>query len=70
MVVKPDGGWVTTDTFAARLTASDGAIDNFFGFSAAASDGAVVIGAQGHDGARGSAYVFSQAFFYLPVILR
>lgn len=69
--VKPGGGWVTTATFAARLTASDGATDNFFGFSTAASSEAVVIGAQGHDGARGSAYVFSQAaFFYLPVILR
>jgi hypothetical protein len=68
--VKPSGGWVTTATFAAKLTASDGAANNFFGFSMATNDETVVIGAQGNDGNRGSAYVFSQPLLYLPVILR
>ncbi|MBE7556968.1 MAG: FG-GAP repeat protein [Anaerolineales bacterium] len=70
LFAKPGGGWVTTATFAAKLTVSDGAADNFFGFSLAASDETVVIGAQGHAGARGSAYVFSRPFLYLPLILR
>lgn len=70
LFVKPGGGWVTTATFAAKLTASDGAADNFFGFSTAASGETVVIGAQGHAGARGSAYVFSRPFLYLPLILQ
>jgi len=69
--VKPGGGWVTTDTFAAKLTASDGAANNFFGFSTTTSGETVVIGAQGNDGNRGSAYVFvSHTFLYLPVIWR
>jgi hypothetical protein len=75
LFVKPSGGWVTTATFAAKLTASDGATDNFFGFSTAINGETVVIGAQGNDGDRGSAYVFSNYVFskpilYLPVILR
>jgi hypothetical protein len=68
--VKPGGGWVTTTDFAAKLTASDGAANNFFGFSTATNGEAVVIGAQGNDGNRGSAYVFSHPFLYLPLILR
>jgi hypothetical protein len=69
--VKPSGGWVTTSTFAAKLTALDGAANNFFGFSMAASSETVVIGAQGNDSNRGSAYVFgSRSFLYLPIILR
>jgi hypothetical protein len=68
---KPDGSWTTTSTFAAKLTTSDGAANDFFGFSMATSGETVVIGAQGHDGTRGSAYVFvSHHFVYLPVILR
>ncbi|MCB0213211.1 MAG: FG-GAP repeat protein [Anaerolineae bacterium] len=70
LFVKPNNGWVTTSTFAAKLTASDGAADNFFGFSTAINSDTVVIGAQGYDGARGAVYVFSQPLFYFPIIFR
>ena len=69
--VKPSSGWGPTSTFAAKLTAPDGAPDNFFGFSMATSGETAVIGAQGNDGNRGSAYVFvSGTFLYLPMIVR
>lgn len=70
LFVKPNGGWVTTSNFAAKLRAADGAANNYFGFATAANGETVVIGAQGHAGDRGSAYVFSQPILYLPLILR
>ncbi len=55
---KPAGGW-TTGTQTAKLTASDGAANDEFGFSvAAASDGSAIVGAPFNDSYAGAAYVF------------
>ena len=62
--VKPVGGWVATST-AAKLTASDGADDDWFGVSVALDGGTAVIGASGDDDRgidSGSAYVFVKPF--------
>jgi hypothetical protein len=59
--VKPKGGWATTSTFNAKLTASDGAANDYFGKSVAVSGDTVVVGAHADDdngGASGSVYVF------------
>ena len=58
--VKPPGGWVDM-TQTAKLTASDGAVDDLLGFSMSISGGVAVAGAYLHDdngSASGSAYVF------------
>jgi uncharacterized repeat protein (TIGR01451 family) len=55
--MKPAGGWADA-TETARLTASDGAASNFFGYSVAISGGTVVIGARFHSNGLGGAYVF------------
>jgi hypothetical protein len=50
-------------TQTAKLTASDGAADDYFGYAVAASDGMVVVGAYQDDdkgGQSGSAYVFEK----------
>ena len=55
-------GWTTTST-AAKLTASDGAADDYFGFSVAVEGETVVVGAyqDDDDGPNsGSAYVFTK----------
>ena len=59
--VKPGGGWVNA-TQTAKLTASDRAADDYFGYSVAVSGDTVVVGAYGDDGSRGSAYVFNLIF--------
>ena len=60
--VKPPGGWSGALTESAKLTASDGAPSDSFGFSVAVSGDTVVVGAPFDDiGAhlgQGSAYVF------------
>jgi len=60
--VKPAGGWNGALTENAKLTASDGAVVDFFGISPAVSGDTIVVGARGDDiGAnsdQGSAYVF------------
>ena len=59
---KPPGGWENM-TETAKLTASDGAGDDYFALSVSISGGTVVIGACGDDdnGAwSGSAYVFKE----------
>jgi hypothetical protein len=56
--VKPPGGWATTSTYTARLTASDGATSDRLGKSVAISGDTIVAGAWGDDSQRGSAYVF------------
>ena len=56
--VKPSGGWSTTSTYTAKLTASDGAVNDAFGYSVSVSGDTVVVGAYGDDTSRGSAYVF------------
>jgi len=52
--VKPSSGWANM-TQTAKLTASDGAVYDFFGFSVAISGDTVVAGARGN---ANSAYVF------------
>jgi hypothetical protein len=42
--LKPAGGWQTTSGFAAKLTALDGAANDFFGISTAIGNGTAVIG--------------------------
>jgi len=63
--VKPGGGWATTSTFTAKLTASDGAANDEFGISVGISGDTIVVGAYrdsiGANGNQGSAYVFSLA---------
>jgi uncharacterized protein (DUF2345 family) len=60
--VRPGGGWVTTSTYTAKLTASDGAAEDYFGASVAISGDTVVVGALGDDigsnADQGSAYIF------------
>jgi len=59
---KPSGGWEDMKE-TAKLTASDGAIDNYFGRSISMSNDLVVIGAYGDDdnGVKsGSAYIFEK----------
>ena len=53
------GGWAT-DTETAKLTASDGAANDQFGFSVAVDGNTVVVGADQDDSKRGSAYVFTE----------
>ena len=55
--VKPSGGW-SNMTQTAKLTASDGAADDEFGYSVSVSGDTVVVGADGDDSYQGSAYVF------------
>ena len=60
--VKPAGGWATTSTYAAKLTASDGTLNDNFGWSVAISGDTVVVGSSnaligGHTN-QGAAYVF------------
>jgi hypothetical protein len=70
--VKPATGWDTTSNFNAKLTASDGAANDQFGFSVAVSGdgGTVVAGAFsatiGSNSRQGAAYVFVKpATFWL-----
>ena len=56
---KPDGDWVDA-TQTAKLTASDGEMDDNFGRSVAVDGDTVVVGATGDDSDRGSAYVFTK----------
>ena len=56
---EPSGGWVSTST-AAKLTASDGAEDDQFGFSVAVGGDTIVVGADQDDSSRGSAYLFTK----------
>ena len=55
--VKPGAGWAA-GTETAKLTASDGAVDDRFGGSAAISGGTVIVGAYGDESYEGSAYVY------------
>jgi len=58
--VKPVGGWVDS-TQTAKLTASDAAVDDFFGHSVSISGDNAIVGALGDDNAgsrSGSAYIF------------
>ncbi len=58
---RPADGWVAM-TQTAKLTSSDGALGDFFGYSVSMHDGQIVAGAPGHDlpaEDAGSAYLFS-----------
>ena len=60
LFTKPAGGWASTST-AAKLTASDGASDDWFGRSVGVDGDTVVVGAHQDDdkgGNSGSAYVY------------
>ena len=52
------GGWAT-DTETAKLTASERAENDWFGFSVAVDGNTIVVGADRDDSNRGSAYVFT-----------
>jgi len=58
--VKPATRWVTTSTFNAELTASDGSFQDSFGDSVAVSGHTIVVGEPFHQGQTGpgEAYVF------------
>ena len=58
--VEPVTGWVTTSTFAAELTASNGTFLDFFGSSATVSGNTIVVGAPFYQdqAGPGAAYVF------------
>ena len=59
---EPASGWVSASSDV-KLTASDAAADDVFGWSVAVDGGTVVVGAYGDDdggGHSGSAYVFSE----------
>ena len=61
-VEPPTGGWVTTPSYAAKLTASDGTTNSYLGWSLAISGNTVVAGAYqtnvGSKAGQGAAYVF------------
>ena len=56
---EPGAGWADSST-AAKLTASDGADDDEFGYSVAVDGDTVVIGARGDESNKGAAYVFTE----------
>jgi len=58
--VKPAGGWKTTSTFDAELTASTGQTGDAFGWSVAINSANAAIGAVAGDNAIGEAYVFAK----------
>ena len=55
--VKPASGWAT-GTETTRLTASDGAANDYFGHSVATSGDTAFIGAMGNENVAGAAYVY------------
>ena len=63
--VEPAGGWATTSSFSAELTASDEGGSDRFGASVAASGSTVLVGAQNHqvssNAKQGAAYFFGSA---------
>jgi hypothetical protein len=56
--VEPKGGWTTTPTFYAKLTASDGQGGDEFGWSANLIGNTGIIGTPFVDTRQGKAYVF------------
>jgi uncharacterized repeat protein (TIGR01451 family) len=56
---KPGSGWANM-TETAKLTASDGQANHYFGSWVALSGNAAVVGAYGANSAQGTAYVFGQ----------
>ena len=63
--VKPGGGWSVSSKENAKLTASDGAGSDYFGYSVAVSGDTIAVGAYRDDdngSNSGSAYVFAPAY--------
>ncbi len=60
LYTKPTAGWVSTSTETTKLTASDGAESDGFGYSVDISGDNIVIGAYKHDSQKGKVYVFSK----------
>jgi hypothetical protein len=62
--VKPAGGWKSTSKYAAKLTASDGKTDDWFGFAVGVHGNTVVAGAPsatvGSNSQQGASYVFEK----------
>jgi hypothetical protein len=56
--VKPSGGWKSTSGFDEKLTASDAAGFDAFGFPLASSDGTLAVGAWAADFFGGAVYLF------------
>ncbi len=56
---KPGTGWADSNT-AAKLTASDGATDDEFGYSVAVDGNTIVVGARGDESDTGAAYIFTK----------
>jgi hypothetical protein len=76
LFVKPHSGWASM-TETAKMTASDAAAQDYFGWSTAISGSTAVVGSSADDDSgdnSGSAYVFSTftpvTWVYLPVVLR
>ena len=60
--LKPDtGGWVSSTSTAAKLTGSDVGKSDLFGASVSLSSHTIVVGANGDNSNRGSAYVFTKS---------
>jgi hypothetical protein len=56
--VKPSGGWQSTSTYNAALTASDGLANDELGYSVSISGNTIVVGAPGCNTFQGAAYIF------------
>ncbi len=56
---KPVGGWHNM-TQTAKITASDGSLNNYFGSSVSMSGDTVLIGAYGDDSFKGAAYLYEK----------
>jgi hypothetical protein len=62
--VEPPSGWITTSSFAAKVTTSDGAAGDQFGYSLSLNTDTLVVGARsatiGSNMIEGAAYAFSK----------
>src|SRR5262249_44571024 len=68
LFLKPKSGWKSTFNFNGRLQASDGAVNDYLGYSVGVSGGTVVAGAHGANidshSQQGAAYVFARGNSY------
>ena len=58
--VKPVGGWKTTSSFTAELTAANAQFNNGLGASVSISGNTLVAGAPGANSGKGAAYLFAK----------
>jgi len=65
---KPKGGW-TDMSETSKLTADDGVADDLFGISVSIDGDTAVVGADGDDGCKGSAYVFKMTGSLAPIYM-